>query len=67
MALDKDSSTFTASCDFCSNYIDTDEDEFLSAVERIKRLGWRVFKQGGEWFHQCEDCQDLGGDFESIL
>jgi hypothetical protein len=43
--------TFIASCDFCSEFFDT-------AVEAMKREGWKVFKQHSEWFHKCGSCQE---------
>jgi hypothetical protein len=54
--LEKDGHTFTVQCDFCPDTHDTDEDEFLAAVEAVKREGWKVFKQNGEWFHKCGCC-----------
>lgn len=48
--------TFIANCDFCSNSFDTDEDEFMPAVESMKREGWKVFKENGEWQHKCTSC-----------
>lgn len=66
--LEKSGSTFYASCDFCPDSVDTQETEFLSAVEAIKRLAWKVFKKMGEWFHKCGCCQaeDGGKDFDNV-
>lgn len=60
--------TFIANCDFCSEYFDTDETEFMSAVEKMKQEGWKVFKTGGEWQHKCGACQaeSAGKDFEDL-
>jgi len=54
--------TFTACCDFCPETLDTDEDEFLAAVNVMRREGWKVFKQNGEWFHKCVSCQEDEGE-----
>ena len=57
--LDKDR-TFTARCDFCAHEdFDTEETDFLSAVEAMKKKGWKVFKKNGEWNHKCCECQAL--------
>lgn len=66
--LDKYGLDFTASCDFCDETFDTEEDEFRSAIEAIKRAGWKVFKRGQEWFHKCTDCQSEQGadDYEDV-
>lgn len=68
MSLEKDGVTFVAQCDFCPDYTDTDETEFMSAVEKIKQEGWVVFKKGKEWFHKCEACQDkeTSVDFDDL-
>ncbi len=68
MSLEKSGNTFDAGCDFCHNDLQTDEDEFVAAVEAMKRAGWKVFKQGGEWFHKCDDClgEDGVDDFENV-
>lgn len=64
--LEKAGGTFVANCDFCSNYTDTEEAEWQSAIDKMKRLGWQVFKKMGEWFHKCELCQDSSDDFEEV-
>ena len=66
--LEKQGITFLASCDFCGDDVETDEDEFVPAVEAIKRAGWKVFRQSGQWFHKCDNCQasDSVDDFENV-
>lgn len=54
--------TFIASCDFCPNDFDTDEYTFVEAVEQIKRAGWAVYKEKGEWFHKCDACREGDAD-----
>lgn len=68
MSLEKEGSTFTAQCDFCNHHIDTDETDFLAAVDVIKRKGWKVFMQMKEWFHKCDECLALNDtdDFENV-
>jgi hypothetical protein len=66
--LEKDGTTFIAQCDFCSETHDTDENDFHAGIDAIKREGWKVFKQSGEWFHKCGCCQaeSAGKDFEDV-
>lgn len=68
MSLEKSGSTFLAACDFCGNYMETDETDFLAAVDRIKSVDWKVYKNNGEWFHKCWCCQMQDGekDFEVL-
>jgi len=55
--LDRDGSTFVASCDFCcSESLDIGEHDFLEAVAWLKEQGWKIFKQNGEWHHKGPDC-----------
>lgn len=56
MTIEKYGHTFQATCDYCPEDLDTDEDEFMSAVASMKRQGWKVFKEGAEWCHKCPDC-----------
>lgn len=55
-------------CDFCSNYIDTSEDDFDIALSDMKGHGWVVFRQAGEWLHKCPACQAGcdDNDFEDL-
>ena len=54
--IEKHAITFEMTCDFCSEQIDTDEDEFMPAIESAKAKGWKVFKKNGDWTHKCPDC-----------
>lgn len=49
---------YVAECDFCSEYHETDEDDFIEAVNAIKDEGWKVFKENGEWKHMCPSCRE---------
>lgn len=54
--LEKYAITYEMSCDFCSEQVDTDEEEFMAAVNSAKAKGWKVFRQKGEWTHKRPDC-----------
>ena len=66
--LEKHGTTFVATCDFCPYYVDTEEDEFLAAVEKIKSEGFKVYKTGHEWNHKCGGCceEEAGEDFGDV-
>ena len=54
--------TFIATCDFCPNDFDTEEFTFVDGIEAIKRAGWSVFKEKGEWRHKCDACKEQEAD-----
>lgn len=67
MSLEK-TITFVASCDFCSNDLDTDETEFMDAVSKIKGEDWKVFKDyRQEWAHKCPVCAEKERDAEEFF
>ncbi|BAQ16072.1 hypothetical protein [Methyloceanibacter caenitepidi] len=52
---------WTVRCDFC----DAEEcvpngnaETFFDVIDLIKKLGWRVFRMGREWKHQCPKCRE---------
>ena len=55
--------TFVVMCDECGDESDTDEEDFLCAVQAVKDQGWviRPDERGG-WLHVCPNChwKDLG-------
>lgn len=56
MTLEKHSSDFDISCDFCPYHEDTREDDFHVALEKIKGEGWQIIKVGDGWEHKCPGC-----------
>lgn len=58
---------FVAQCDACSETLETDEDEFYSAVAVVKRAGWEISKDdNGDWQHKCPSCQSVEKEFEVL-
>ena len=51
---------FVMECDFCSEYIDLDTDDFQEAIDMAKDYGWKIRKVDGEWVHVCPACVDKG-------
>jgi hypothetical protein len=46
-------------CDACIETFETDTDDFHTAYEQVKKLGWKAVKlDSGEWEHRCSDCED---------
>ena len=45
-------------CDRCSTeFIEIETDNFMEAVEGLKREGWNVFKnEDDKWTHTCPEC-----------
>lgn len=44
-------------CDACPEELETDEDDFHTALALFKREGWKAEKVGSEWVHTCPSCQ----------
>lgn len=47
-------------CDECRNSAGRtfDRDDFDVMIQHAKDEGWRIFKQGKRWKHNCADCRD---------
>lgn len=48
-------------CDQCADVeeIETAEvDGWRGMIEEIKALGWRIFKEGADWHHDCPSCAE---------
>jgi len=47
----------TFQCDTCSDYIETEEEDFDEALRAARAAGWRVYKgPDKEWAHACPSC-----------
>ena len=59
---------FIAECSECGHEVFTEEDNFHLALARIKRDGWKVVQDRGEWLHICDSCNELEtiSDFEGL-
>lgn len=58
----KECGEFVAMCDLCEEgrHYGGVQDDFLAFVDEIKRSGWSISKQSGEWSHFCPDCTGTG-------
>lgn len=52
--------TQTVCCDFCSDFLDTNETSFKDAWLDAKKDGWKLIKSEDSWMHKCPSCQLLG-------
>lgn len=46
-------------CDACPDGIETEETDFLKALDAAKAEGWKVRRIGGEWAHLCPACAGI--------
>lgn len=58
MSVEREGGRITFQCDTCPDALDTDEVEFEAAWARAQGDGWKAFKVGGEWCHECPDCNN---------
>lgn len=60
MTISRDRGNIYFECDGkrCANTFVTEESGFPAAHELLKEAGWKTTKQGGEWLHICDDCQE---------
>lgn len=45
-------------CDTCPEVLDTDTEDFDPAWAEAKEVGWRAYKEAGEWCHACPACAE---------
>jgi len=58
MTVEKDGSDFQVNCNSCSNYTTVEaRGDFAQVPVQLKREGWKISKEGGEWVHTCPNCQ----------
>ena len=63
MTIDRRSGTIVFRCDYGSEVIDTQTNDFGKAVAQFMAADWRSRKVGDVWKHSCpEHKQDLAQD-----
>lgn len=59
--IDKNKYTneFEVYCDGpkCGESEELETDHFLSAIDQIKTLGWKIVKNANDWMHLCPTCK----------
>jgi hypothetical protein len=54
---DKNSGTFTMSCDSCgNNEVFNTEGDWYAMLAEARLLKWRMFKENDVWRHYCPKC-----------
>jgi hypothetical protein len=54
--IHKAGGTFVVNCDECTEYLETDTDDFHDAIAYMKSEQWRVAKNADdEWVHFCPE------------
>lgn len=55
--LDRQKGNFIVECDKCSEVLDTETSSFDSALNIMRRNGWKSRKIGEDWVHWCGECK----------
>ena len=56
MTIQPRRNSFDVNCDFCSNYLEVDSDDFKDVLKEMKFYGWKTFKKDNEWVNKCPAC-----------
>jgi hypothetical protein len=60
MTIRDDRDEFIVRCNGCGSEQPSNTSDFLDFIDRLKREGWKIKKDGdvifGEWKHYCPDC-----------
>jgi Fe2+ or Zn2+ uptake regulation protein len=48
-------------CDECGETYQTATSDLETALDRARRMGWRVEKKKRVWTHVCDECVDKEG------
>lgn len=60
MSIDRDAfRCITYECDACNETLDTDEEEWGSALAKMKAEGWVSRKVVNEWMHFCPEHRNV--------
>lgn len=55
--IQKQFGVFVANCDECTEYLETECEDFLDAIQYMKDEDWRISKNADdEWVHFCPSC-----------
>ncbi len=54
--MDKQKGDWIFACDICGKTLETDQADFNTAINMMKREGWQARKIGKDWVHGCNGC-----------
>jgi len=55
--IDKQAGAYVISCDSCDEVLETEAEDFDSAIQEMKEQGWKSVKTDRGWEHMCPQCQ----------
>ncbi len=55
--IDRQHGDIIFECDSCGDTLESDTGNFESAINIIRREGWKASKVGSDWIHTCHKCQ----------
>ncbi len=56
--IDRQGGQIIFCCDECDETYESGTHEFNEAWTIAKRDGWRAYKLGEDWMHECPGCND---------
>jgi len=59
--LDRQHGDVIFECEGCSDVLETGTGNFDSALNLLRREGWRAVKFGDDWQHYCPRCKAVPG------
>jgi len=63
MAVEREGGRVVFFCDFCADTLNTEEVDFIDAVDVMRAAGWSTLRfdgggeRGSDWLNRCPDCQ----------
>lgn len=59
--MDKQKGDFVFECDSCGQSLETEQADFNTAINMMRRAGWTARKHGKDWVHGCDGCGNPAG------
>jgi Fe2+ or Zn2+ uptake regulation protein len=56
--LDRQKGNFIFECEGCGSILETNTGDWDSALNVLRRNKWKARIYGGEWHHECSECQE---------
>lgn len=54
--MDKQHGDYIFKCNVCGKTLETGQADFNTAINIMKRQGWKARKIGADWVHCCAGC-----------
>ncbi len=59
--MDKQHGDYIFECNLCPRVLETDQADFDTAINIMRRAGWTARKAGRDWIHGCDKCANPAG------